>query len=300
GARVAPDREDPARATEESAGRRQQTNRWRIVALAVSVVVALLLGYMFAESFWIEVKQYEYSSPQVPAEFDGTTIILLADIHRGWLLSQDRVHGLVEKVNDLHPNLIALAGDYVSGSSDNQASCFTELAGLKAPLGRFAVLGNHDYGEDPLPAINAIEQAGIELLDNSGVWIERNGERIRLGGVSDYREGLPELDPAVAGTVPADLVVLLSHNPDYAETLAGGIVDLMLSGHTHGGQVTFFGLWAPHLPSDYGQKYRTGMVRNQDTTVIISNGVGTIFPPMRFFARPQIVEITLRHAPGTY
>ncbi len=91
-------------------------------------------------------------------------------------------------------------------------------------------------------------------------------------------------------------MVLASHEPDFAEELQPGAVDLVLSGHTHGGQMTFFGLWAPFVGSEYGQKYRTGMVVNGVTTVIVSNGVGTIFPPLRFFARPQIVVITLETA----
>jgi predicted MPP superfamily phosphohydrolase len=289
---------------QERAARSRKLNRWWIVALAVFVVLAALLGYMFAEPFRIEVVQYEFAGPQVPAEFDGTKIILLTDIHRSWFSSQERVRDLVEKVNGLNPDVVALAGDYVYVNTDYEDSCFTELAALRAPLGRFAVLGNHDYAEyssadnaaDPSAAIQAIEAAGVDLLDDKGVWLERNGARIRLGGVSDYRMGRPDLAPTVDETTPADLVVLLCHNPDYAETLPANAVDLMLSGHTHGGQVTFFGLWAPYLPSEFGQKYRTGMVRNDNATVIVSNGIGTIFPPLRFFARPQIVEITLRHA----
>jgi predicted MPP superfamily phosphohydrolase len=212
------------------------------------------------------------------------------------------VSDLVQQVNELQPDLIALGGDYIYASTDYESPIFAELAELEAPLGRFAVLGNHDYGEyqgdgkDPSTAIRAIKRAGIELLDNRGVWVERDGARIRLGGVSDYREGIPDPDPVIEGTTSEDMVILLCHNPDYAEALSAGDIDLMLSGHTHGGQVTFFGLWAPHLPSDYGQRYRTGMVDAATCAVIVSNGVGTIFPPLRFFARPQIVEITLRHS----
>ncbi len=90
--------------------------------------------------------------------------------------------------------------------------------------------------------------------------------------------------------------MLVSHEPDFAEELQPGAADLMLSGHTHGGQLTFFGLWAPVVGSEYGQKYRTGTVTNGSTTVIVSNGIGTILPPLRFFARPQIVVITLKKA----
>ena len=89
------------------------------------------------------------------------------------------------------------------------------------------------------------------------------------------------------------MVILLSHHPDYADTLTTGLVDLVLSGHNHGGQVTLFGLWAPLLPSSNGQKYRTGTVHTGLTTVVISNGVGTVTPPLRFCARPEIILIRL-------
>jgi uncharacterized protein len=282
---------------------RRRLNRWWIVALCVFVVLAALLAYMFVEPFLLEVKPYEFTSSQVPAEFEGTKIVLLTDIHRGWFFSQERVRDLVQKVNALHPDSVVLAGDYVYVNPDYESSCFKELAALKAPLGVFAVLGNHDYAEyssgndkgDPSAAIRAIEGAGITLLNNSGTWVTQDGARIRIGGVGDYKMDSPDLTGAADGTTPTDFVILLSHNPDFAETLPAGAVDLVLSGHTHGGQVTFFGLWAPYLPSGYGQKYRTGVVHDDNTTVIVSNGIGTIFPPMRFFARPQIVEITLRH-----
>jgi uncharacterized protein len=266
-------------------------------------VAAGVLAYSFAESYRVEVKQITITSPDLPIAFDGTTVVLLTDIHRGWFFSQDRVERLVDRVNALEPDLIMLGGDYVYASTDYEASCFSELAGLRAPAGRFAALGNHDYGEygndgndyaDPTLAIQAIRDAGITVLDNQAVWVEKAGARIRIGGVGDYQEDTPLLAPTMEGTSASDFVLLVCHNPDYAEQLPVGAVDLMLSGHTHGGQVTFFGQWAPFLPSDYGQKYRTGVVSTEATTVVVSNGIGTIFPPIRFFARPQIVVITLR------
>ncbi|OFV81352.1 MAG: hypothetical protein A2W26_09795, partial [Acidobacteria bacterium RBG_16_64_8] len=238
----------------------------------------------------------------------GTRIALVTDIHRGAFFSQGRVGKLVERVNSLGPDVAVLGGDYVYVNVDYEASCFAELARLDAPLGRFAVLGNHDYGEyetgdtggtDPTSAIKAIKDAGLTLLDNQATWVVKAGARIRIGGVADYDEGIPQLAPTIDGTSPHDFVILISHNPDIAEDLPRGAVDLVLSGHTHGGQVTFFGLWAPYLPSEHGQKYRTGLVTTGSTTVIVSNGVGTIFPPIRFFARPQIVEVTLRSGPST-
>lgn len=271
-------------------------------------MVAGIIGSGFAETYRIEVKKFTVTSPDVPAAFDGTRIVLLTDIHRGWFFPQDRVRKLVERVNALQSDLVLLGGDYVYANTDYEASCFAELARLQAPLGRFAVLGNHDYGTygrgkrdgeiDPTPAIEAIRGAGITLLDNQAEWVDKAGARIRVGGVGDVKEDTPQYAPTVEGTGAGDFVILVSHNPDYAEELPVGAVDLTLSGHTHGGQITFFGLWAPFVPSEYGQKYRTGLVVTGATTVIVSNGIGTIFPPIRLFARPQIVEITLRSGPS--
>ncbi|MFH0915713.1 MAG: metallophosphoesterase, partial [bacterium] len=108
--------------------------------------MAAVLAYGFAESYRIEVKQFTVTSPDVPAGFDGTRIVLLTDIHRAAFFSQSRVRELVERVNALKPDLVVLGGDYVYANTDYEASCFAELALLEAPLGRFAVLGNHDYG----------------------------------------------------------------------------------------------------------------------------------------------------------
>jgi predicted MPP superfamily phosphohydrolase len=298
--------------------RRPRWKRWWVLALAIFVVVAGIIGYAYGETYRLEVKQFTVTSSQVPAAFDGTRIVFLTDIHRGWFFSQHRVGKLVDRVNAFQPDLVVMGGDYVYANIDYEASCFAELTRLQAPLGRFAVLGNHDYGEygdgadgdrgadaggsdgnpDPTPAIQAIQGAGITLLNNAAVWVEKAGERIRVGGVGDYQEDTPEYLPTVDGTGTGDFIILISHNPDYAEELPIGAVDLVLSGHTHGGQVTFFGLWAPYLPSEYGQKYRSGLVVTEATTVIVSSGVGTIFPPLRLFARPQIVEITLRSGPS--
>lgn len=265
----------------------------------------MTLAYGFAETYRLEVKEYTFTSADLPKEFDGTRVVLLADIHRGMFFSQERVADLVDRVNALQPDLVVLGGDYVFADVGYEASCFAELARLQAPLGRFAVLGNHDYGEHdddestPDRAIQAAAGAGITLLRNEGAWIEKSGGRIRIGGVRDYDEDLPVLAPALADARQEDFVLLVSHSPDFSELIPPEAVDLTLSGHLHGGQITVLGLWAPFLPSDYGQKYRTGMVSNETTTVIISNGVGTsTILPLRILARPQIVVVTLRSSPS--
>ncbi|MBN1631558.1 MAG: metallophosphoesterase [Thermoleophilia bacterium] len=237
----------------------------------------------------------------MPPAFDGFRVGFVTDIHCGAFFSPERVGGIVDRVNGLGVDVVLLGGDYVHNDTDNAAPCFKELARLQAPSGVFAVLGNHDYGEHdddadgPARVLEAAAEAAIPVLVNEGVWIERDGERLRLAGADDYSQGSPRIAPTIAGTTAQDFVLLVSHNPDLSERLPKDRVDLVLAGHTHGGQVTIFGLWAPHIPSQYGQKYRTGVVTNRVTTVIVSNGVGTsTFLPIRLLARPQIVVVTLR------
>ncbi len=270
--------------------------RWFWVGGAViTLLLAIFLAYSFVEPHWLKIKEVTFSSPDVPKAFDGVRVAFIADIHRGPFFSQARVRRLVDKVNALKPDMILLGGDYVLGDPVKYSdSCFQELARLKAPLGCFAVLGNHDYGKSVGPSTRAIKNAGITLLDNRGVWIDKGDAHIRLGGVGDYEVDTPDVGPVLYGTKPSDFVLLVSHNPAFVHDLQPGQVDLMLSGHTHGGQITFFGLWAPVLPRHVGQGLRSGVVKTDATTVIVSNGVGTIFPPMRFFARPDIVVVTLR------
>jgi predicted MPP superfamily phosphohydrolase len=277
---------------------------WRAwLLLAFTVLVALLVvfaAYSYSETYRVEVKDYTFSSPDVPEAFDGARIVLVTDVHRAFFFSQSRLENIVAKVNGLDPDLVALGGDYVYGSKGYETQTFAALGRLKAPLGVYGVLGNHDYahppggGNDPTAAMEAAAKVGIPILDNKGVWVEKSGQRFRLAGVSDLSQGAPVAAYAVEGTTPSDLVVLMSHEPDFAEYMWPGDADLVLSGHTHGGQITFFGLWAPRYGSRFG--YLSGVYSNKqkNATVIVSNGVGTVFPPLRFFARPQIVVVTLR------
>jgi len=264
--------------------------------LIVTIIGALLLVYTAVEPFWVEVAEYTISDPDIPESFDGVTIALIADVHHGPFFSQERLARFVERVNSLEPDLVALAGDYVHRSPIYIEPAFAELAKLRAPLGVFGVLGNHDHWEGANLTREQMQQAGITLLDNRAQWIDLGDERIRIGGIGDFISDTQDLGPTVTAVAATDFTVLLSHNPDYVEeiaTAAAEKVDLVLCGHTHGGQVTLFGQWAPLVPSQYGQRYRTGLVGVRGMTTIISNGVGTITPPLRFFARPQLVLIRL-------
>jgi len=192
--------------------------------------------------------------------------------------------------------MVILGGDYASRDSQSTSVCFEELKKLQAPLGKYGVLGNHDYWKGGLEALLNMNRAGITSLDNQGLWIYSSGERIRIGGVSDLWRGEPDPMPTINPANQSDYVILVSHNPDYAEQLKTNLVDIVLSGHTHGGQVTLFGLWVPYMPSDYGQKYKGGFANTGFTTVYVTRGIGMTFLPIRFFARPEITVLTLKSA----
>jgi uncharacterized protein len=256
----------------------------------------LLLTYAYLETYWVEVKEITVTSGDLPQEFSGTKAVFLTDIHRGPFFSQKRLEKLIAKVNRLRPDLILFGGDYVHRSPEYIPPCLTALGKLHAPLGKFGVLGNHDHWEDAALTRQYAAKAGISLLDNGAVWIYQKGARIRLGGVGDLLRDIPDSRPALQELQAKDFAILLSHNPDYIETIRDKRLDLLLSGHSHGGQITLFGWWAPISNSYYGEKYRTGLVQTPYTKAVISNGIGTITPPLRFFARPQIVVVRLKRS----
>jgi len=214
---------------------------------------AALLGYPFIEARWVRVSRRRIIVPRLPPEFAGTTAAFLADIHHGPYFGLGFVRSIVEDTNALGADLVALGGDYVHRDPKFIAPCIAELARLRAPLGVYAVLGNHDHWEGAPRTRAELAKAGIAELRNTGVWLTRRGSRLRLGGVGDLWEDTQDLDSALGGCRDDETVILLSHNPDYVEDIRDRRVGLVLSGHTHGGQVNipFFG--RPLVPSRYGE-----------------------------------------------
>ena len=264
-------------------------------ALRGGVCAAFLLGYMcLMEPYWLRIRTITLNTPEVPAAFEGTRIAFIADIHYGAYFSGKRLQQLVATVNGLQPDIVIFGGDYFQWNQTYIAPCFAELQRIHAPLGKFGVLGNHDDWRDGAALTRqGMQTAEITVLDNQAVWIVKNGQRIKIGGVGDLLTNVQNLAPTIADVAETDFVILVSHNPEYAEQLHTRKLDVMLSGHTHGGQINFFGRWAPFLKLRTGQKYVRGMVDTAYTKVIISNGVGMVAVPARFCARPEIILVTL-------
>ncbi len=206
------------------------------------------------------------------------------------------VEKVVSITNALSPDLILLGGDYVHNQRRYVTPCMQALGQLKSRWGVFGVLGNHDHWTGPDTIRQAMADHGIVELTNTGAWIEKEGQRLRVAGVDDWWEGEQRLDRALREVGPTESALLLSHNPDYVEQIVDPRVGLVLSGHTHGGQVVLPLVGAPRVPSQYGQKYLHGLVKTRHTQVYVTRGVGSIGPlnlPVRFCCPPEISLLTI-------
>lgn len=254
---------------------------------------AAALGYGLFEAGWFRIARQTIVLEGLPPAFDGLTIALLTDLHHGRYTSLHYIRTVVAATNALRPDVIALGGDYAHAGRRWLPPCFETLAGLKARLGVFGVLGNHDHWYSTAITRESMRRAHIAEVTNGGFWLLAGGSRLRIGGVDDYWEGVQDLPAALGDARAGDATVLLCHNPDFVETITDRRVGLVLSGHTHGGQIVLPGPYAPYVPSRYGTKYLHGLVRTPHTQVYVSRGLATVGPPVRIGARPEIALLTL-------
>ncbi|MBN2892696.1 MAG: metallophosphoesterase [Bacteroidales bacterium] len=263
-----------------------------ITVLTLSAII--LVAYAFIEPRWIKTKIVTIQSADIPENFDDFKIVFISDIHHGPYLSIERVAKLVKRINKLEPDIILLGGDYVHRDAKYIVPVFEELSKFQSKHGVFAVLGNHDHWEDANLTLQMMNQASFNVCNNNSFWLKIGKDSIKIGGVDDLWEGKQIIDSTISDVKQEDFCILISHSPDYVEEMNTNLVDLVVSGHTHGGQVTFFGLWAPIIPSKYGQKYRYGLKEIGNNNLYITSGIGTITPPVRFFCRPEIVVFKLK------
>jgi len=245
----------------------------------------------------VEVSHVEVKIANLPVAFDGLTIAHLSDIHHGIYTGINYIHRCVEIANGLNPDVIALTGDFTYGGAKYVGPCVEALRGLKARIGVYAVLGNHDYYVGASRVARALKDAGCNLMIDALDALEHRGEKLWLAGVDDLYYGSTDVK-RLLHDVPREAVrIALSHNPDFIEEFAirGQHVDLMLAGHTHGGQIRLPIIGAPQITSDYGQRYAIGMNRKDSMRVYTTRGIGTILLPTRFDCPPEIVLFTLKN-----
>lgn len=238
------------------------------------------------------VKRYTVVSDRLPAVFDGCRVAFVSDIHYPSLFSAQRLGKLVTALSDIHPDLLLLGGDYVT-SDDSIKALFSALETVGARYGTYAVLGNHERRNGGLVA-SSMREHGIILLSDSIACVDAAGGELFIAGVRDSFSCDSVMLQRVDAIADDAFVILLAHTPDYAER-SSVEVDVVLSGHTHGGQVSLFGLYTPVRNSVYGDRFLKGRnATSKGTTVITTNGVGTSRKKVRFCVPSEVVLLTLK------
>jgi len=252
----------------------------------------------------IDIVERPIPITNLPSSFHGYRIVQLSDIHLDEYTEPFFLERIVLRVNALNPDLVLLTGDFITHGSLTFIAgghalrrCAEILTTLTAPL-RYAILGNHDVAFNAPLVIEALTTQGTPVLINQHLPVERNGDRLWLCGVDDPGTSHPNLDLAIP-TKPDGPVLLMAHEPDYAdEVLAhprGPLVDFMLAGHSHGGQIRLPFLGPLILPP-MGEKYPEGLYRFNRMQLYVNRGIGTVGLPFRLNCPPEITVITLNPA----
>lgn len=266
--------------------------------------IASALAYGYAEADELEEVAIDVPVKGLDVGLDGFTIGVLSDFHAGAYLRPAQIERAVATVNAYRPDMVALLGDYVDGKTESHDLAdleksrflFAALKELRATHGIYAVLGNHDHWADSAWVRRELKNAGVTILTNEHFGLDSG---LAIAGVDDYWVGRARVQKALAGIPARTPVVLLSHNPDINRSIPRGTgIKMVLSGHTHGGQVRMpfsdKAFWVP-----CAKKYRnqSGLIRETGSRwTFITKGIGTYFAPVRWNCPPDVGILTLRRA----
>jgi predicted MPP superfamily phosphohydrolase len=249
----------------------------------------------------VEASDYELTETVVPVRdlperFEGFRIVQVSDVHHGRLVSIEEVRRVVELANGTRADLIALTGDYTTSLRRYVEPCAEALGELRAPEGVWAVLGNHDHNTDGVLTARALARQGIAVLSNANTVLRRGADALQLAGVDDWGWGKADFKRAMTGVDSARPSVLLAHEPNAFDRPEMRGVSLILSGHTHGGQIYLPLVGAPAGYVWRDIRYLRGMYEHEGSRLYVSRGTGTIGVPVRIGARPEIAVLRLERA----
>ncbi len=275
-------------------------NRIRItLGIGLVVILFCLIWGFFIEPSRLVVHQSTIQIDNWPKELSGLRIALIADIHTGGpFIDDQKLQRIVDLTNQQNPDLIVLLGDYMSSNSWHSHRVEPEVTAaamknLHAPLGVYAVLGNHDWWYNGAKVRRAFEQNGIPVLDDEVSEIKWRGQSFWLAGLADLWTRPQHVSETIAKNLPGSTMIALTHNPDIFPRLPPS-VPLLLAAHTHGGQVNIPLIGTPIVPSRFGSKYTAGHVFENGHHMFVTTGIGTSILPVRFRVPPEIVLLTLR------
>ncbi|MDM5156179.1 metallophosphoesterase [Bacillus sp. DX1.1] len=262
------------------------------------------LGYYYAkyiEPRLLSFTHHSLRSPLIPKNFHGVKIVQFSDLHLGYYFSLQQLSKIVSKINETQPDIVFFTGDLIDDYQTYSETPFVSsiLRNIRAPLGKFAIYGNHDHGGYGTEYYSQImREAGFEVLQNAEkrIYLLDDSE-ISIFGIDDMLLGNPEIDATLQHAQKEMYTIVLVHEPDIAPKIANFPVNLQLSGHSHGGQVQlpFFGaIVTPTLAKHYIESFYH-IQEAHSLLLYVNRGLGTTRVPFRFMARPEITVFTLQH-----
>ena len=280
---------------------RRTSGSWLRILFAVIVLV--LAGLVFW-GFLIEpgrlvVREQAIQIDNWPQQLDGLRIAVLSDIHADdWFVDDKKLRTIVERTNQLQPELIVILGDYMSSNGRVTRRVEPERFGpilkdLHAPLGVYSVLGNHDWWYSGVQVRRGLEKNGIQVLENEVIHFDARGTQLWLVGLADLWTRRQAIADTIAMVPEGAPVIALTHNPDIFPDLPQR-VPLLLAGHTHGGQVRFPLIGSVVQSSDFGERYMKGHIFENNHHLFVTTGIGTSIVPVRFGVPPEIVLLTIK------
>jgi uncharacterized protein len=275
------------------------TRRQFLTGLVAAPLVAVSATSAYArlvEPYNYLVTERDILIRNLPEQFEGFRITQLTDVHHSRILGIDEVRRVVSLAQQTRPDVFVLTGDYTTSYRRFIEPCAEALSTLNAPEGVWAVLGNHDHYTDPELTRRALERNHINVLTNANTTLRRASDFIQLSGIDDWSWNGTDWTRAFDGLKANSPTILLSHQPivlDFAETQKASLI---LSGHTHGGQINLPWLGAPARFATKDLRYAQGLFRRGDTQLYVSSGTGVIGLPVRLGVRPEIAVLRLRRA----
>jgi predicted MPP superfamily phosphohydrolase len=273
--------------------------RLRVSLDAIILLIGLLIFWaLLIEPNRLIVREQTIQLGNWPQELSGLRVAVISDIHAdGWLVNQQKLRSIVERTNQLQPELIVILGDYMSSNGLVTRRVEPEvfaavLKDLKAPLGVYSVLGNHDWWYNGANVRRGLEQNGIKVLEDEVIEVNARGTSLWLAGLSDLWTRPQKINETIDKVPQGQAVIALTHNPDIFPKVPQR-VPLLLAGHTHGGQISFPLIGSVVHSSAFGERYARGLVLENNHHLFVTTGIGTSIIPARFGVTPEIVLLTL-------
>jgi len=277
--------------------------RLRVVFAAITLFLAGVAFWGFLiEPGRLVTRQQTIEIDHWPQPLDGLRIAVLSDLHvDNWFITEKKLRTIVERTNQLQPDLIVILGDYMSSNGRVTHRVEPEVFGailkdLHAPLGVYSVLGNHDWWYSGMRVRAGLEHNGIKVLENEAAQLDVRGTSLWLVGLADLWTRPQRIAEAVAKVPEGQPLIALTHNPDIFPNVPQR-VQLVLAGHTHGGQVRFPLIGPVVESSRYGDRWVRGHVFEDNHHLFVTTGIGTSIVPVRLGVTPEIVLLTLKSGP---